>query len=149
MTQGNPGSARYYLFAPCMIFIFLLIHCGAGTAFTSGKDTPGEDTVIVKKKDNAKEITVKGGAIVQIELEETGGTGYRWHVDNQDTEHVVLLDERTRILEEGKMGTPVLSIWRFKMVKEGITEIKMGYYRDWEGSGKTAERFAIKLNVQK
>jgi len=147
--QGNPGSARYYLFIPCVLFVFLLIHCGTGTALTSGKNTSGENTVILKKKDNAKEITVQCGALIQIELEETGSAGYRWHAENQDTEYVVLLDEKTKTLEEGKMGAPILSIWRFKAVKEGITEIKMGYYRDWEGPEKTADRFAIKLTVQK
>lgn len=126
-----------------------MILYGTGAAFTSGKSTPGGITVILDKKDNHKEISVKCGTVIQIELKEIGSAGYRWHVQNQDTEHVSLLDERTKVPEEGKMGAPGLSIWRFRALEEGITEIKMAYYRDWEGPTKTAESFEIKLNIQK
>ena len=41
-----------------------------------------------------------------------------------------------------------MQVWRFKAEKPGATEIKMAYYRPWEGVGKATEHFRIKLRIE-
>ena len=42
----------------------------------------------------------------------------------------------------------MIQVWRFKAEKPGTTEIKMAYYRPWEGVGKTTDHFLIKLRIE-
>jgi predicted secreted protein len=108
----------------------------------------GEETIIVPKEQNGQEITVKTGNLIQIELAEIGSAGYSWYIDNLNSQYLELVSEETRgISEEGKIGAPVMHVWRFKAKKVGQTEIKMDYYRKWEGVKKSTDHFFIKINV--
>jgi predicted secreted protein len=108
----------------------------------------GEEMVIVQKEQSGQTITVKARDIIQIELAETGSTGYRWYIDNLDARYVELVSEETKkVSEEGKIGAPVMRVWRFKADKVGQTEIKMDYYRKWEGKDKLTDNFLIKINI--
>ena len=41
-----------------------------------------------------------------------------------------------------------MQVWRFKAEKPGATEIKMVYYRPWEGVGKAVDHFRVKLYIE-
>lgn len=111
------------------------------------KDTNEEKTIIVKKQDNGKELKLKCGDVVQIELKGFGSAGYWWYIDKLNPEYLEFLSEETRAILEGKMGEPALGIWRFKALRKGYVEIKMDYYRKWEGIEKAVEHFLIKLSI--
>jgi hypothetical protein len=42
----------------------------------------------------------------------------------------------------------VIQVFRFKAAQPGATEIKMAYYRPWEGVGKAVEHFRVKLHIE-
>ena len=110
----------------------------------------GEETVMVQKDRTGHTITVKTGDFVQVELVELGSAGYGWHIDNLDPQSLELLSEGTReVSQESKVGAPVMRLWRFKAKKVGQTEIKMDYYRRWEGVEKSTDHFFIKINIIK
>jgi predicted secreted protein len=110
----------------------------------------GEEMVIVQKEQSGQAITVKAGDIIQIELAEVGSAGYRWYIDNLDARYLELVSEETKkVSEKGKIGAPVMRVWRFKAKKVGQTEIKMDYYRKWEGVDKSTNNFFIKINIIK
>jgi predicted secreted protein len=88
------------------------------------------------------------GDLIEIKLEQMGGAGYQWYVDNLDKKHLELLSEEAKSAAEGRIGAPVLGIWRFKATKKGSTEIRMNHYRVWEGKEKAIEHFLIKLVVE-
>jgi predicted secreted protein len=111
------------------------------------QDMGKENIIIIQKGDNDSEITLQKGDVVQIELEGLGGTGFWWHIDNIDNNHLKLLSEETRVLTEGKTGAPVLGIWHFKVLDKGYTEIKMDYYRKWEGIKQAKDQFSLKLRI--
>jgi predicted secreted protein len=48
-----------------------------------------------------------------------------------------LLGENTGAQNEGRLGGPVLAIWIFWAKEPGTTEVKMHYYRSWEGIERT------------
>lgn len=108
----------------------------------------GDETVIVQKDKTGQTITVKAGNIVQVELAELGSAGYSWHIHTLDPQYLELVAEGIRkVPEERKIGAPVMRVWRFKTKKVGPAEIKMDYYRRWEGVEKSTDHFFIKVNI--
>jgi predicted secreted protein len=107
-----------------------------------------QEMIIVHKEQNGKDITVKSTALIQIELAELGSAGYTWHINNLDSQYVELISEKTRkVSKEGKLSAPVMRVWRFKAKKAGRTEIKMDYYRNWEGVKKSQDYFFIRIKI--
>jgi len=105
-------------------------------------------TITVTQEQSGREIAVKVGDILQIELPGTGGTGYSWSVEEAGAPYLKLLDHTTRQIKESLPGGPVLHLWRFKAEKPGAGEIKMAYYRPWEGVGKAVDHFRLKLRIE-
>ena len=111
-------------------------------------------TITVTKEQGGREIALKVGNILQIELPGRGGTGYSWLVEEACAPYLKLMDQTTRQLKEGRLGGPVrvggpvMQVWRFKAEKPGACEIKMAYYRPWEGVGKAVDHFRLKLHIE-
>jgi predicted secreted protein len=132
----------------CLVFALALASEGLckGTMLTDD-DMNNKKTIIIGKQDNGKEIKVKCGSVVQIALEQLGSAGYSWNVNKVNTDYLVLLSDKTVAATETKIGAPVLREWRFKTIKKGSVEIRMDYYRKWEGIGKATKHFLIKLSI--
>ena len=138
---------KYNILVLAFFIIFQPIFGGKILAL---KNSPGEKVILIQKEQNGKEITAKAGEIIQIELSELGSAGYSWQIDYLESQYLEPISEDTkRGLEKGKVGVPVLHVWRFKAVKPGQTEIKMNYYRKWEGVGKSTDHFNIKFKIIK
>ena len=105
-------------------------------------------TIKVTKEQGGQEIALKVGNILLIELPGKGGTGYSWLVTATGAPYLKLMDQTTRQLKEGRLGGPVMQVWRFKAEKPGACEIKMAYYRPWEGVGKAVDHFRLKLHIE-
>jgi inhibitor of cysteine peptidase len=106
-----------------------------------------EVTITVTKEQGGREITLKVGNILQIELPGRGGTGYLWSVENSCAPYLKLMDQATEKVGESRPGSPVMQVWRFKAEKPGAIEIKIAYYRPWEGVGKAVDHFRLKLHI--
>ena len=119
-----------------------------GTAF-SEEVMKEENLVILSKQDQGKEIEVKVGDVVQIELEAMGTAGYQWFVESLDQEMLKLVSEETKVLHPGRLGAPVLMVWKFEVIKEGSAEIRMNHYRSWEGKEGSTDHFEVTLNMDR
>ena len=138
--------AKKLIFVVC---IFIKIYpTGFCNAMNSGEEMNDKTSITITKQDNGKEITVKPGDIIHIELEEMGAAGYSWFVDNLNTEYLEMLSKKTKLISEGKLGAPVLGVWLFRAKKKGSVEINMDHYRVWEGKEKATEHFSIKLLIK-
>ena len=104
-------------------------------------------TVVLSKQDSGKQIDVKVGEVVQVELEAMGTAGYQWFVESLDQEILRLVSEETKVLHPGRLGAPVLMVWKFEVLKEGTTEIKMNHYRSWEGKEHSTDHFSVRINI--
>jgi predicted secreted protein len=105
-------------------------------------------TITVTKEQGGREITLKVGAILQIELPTRGGTGYSWLVEANGAPYLKLMAEATQSVGEPHPGSPLTQVWRFKAEKPGVCEVKMAYFRPWEGVGKAVDHFRLKLLVK-
>jgi predicted secreted protein len=123
----------------------LIVFCH-GTAF-SEEVMKKENLVILTKQDQGKEIEVKVGDVVQIELEAIGTAGYQWFVESLDQEVLKLVSEETQVPYPGRLGAPVLMVWKFEMTKEGSTEIRMNHYRSWEGKEHSTDHFEVRIRI--
>jgi predicted secreted protein len=104
-------------------------------------------TITVTKEQGGREVALKVGNILRIELPGRGGTGYSWFADTF-APYLKLVDQATIQVKEGRLGGPVIQVWRFRAEKPGATEIKMAYYRPWEGVGQAKDRFVIKIRIE-
>ena len=106
------------------------------------------NAVIVTKDDNGKEISIPQGGIVEIRQEYPAGTGYSWEITDMDKSLLELLDVTTKPIKEGPVaGGPILKTWRIKAVGKGETELKMYYYRVWEGLEKAPDKFLLRIRI--
>lgn len=116
-------------------------------SFSGGAMQEGR-TIILTKQDSGKEIEVRLGDIIQIELQEMGGAGYQWHLQDLDADCVRFVSEETKVPSQGKVGAPALGIWKFEVIKQGSTEIQMDHYRPWEGIKRSTDHFSVRLNIR-
>ena len=104
-------------------------------------------TVVLSKQDSGKRIDVKAGEVVQVELEAMGTAGYQWFVGSLDQDMLKLVSEEAKVLHPGRIGAPVLTVWKFEVIKEGTTEIRMDHYRSWEGKEYSTDHFEVRIKI--
>jgi len=125
--------------------VFLLSTASLLFAFLS---FPAE-TVKANKDLNGKEIKVRTGGTIQVELQEPGATGYSWGIQALDTKHFKLLGIRTEARNNGGglVGTPVMKIWSVGAIKEGKSKLKFLLYRPWEGEKSAEDSFVLNVCI--
>lgn len=134
-------------FPKIMVLMLSLILIPAGMT-ALGADQ-GAAMVFLGKCDAGREITIPVGGILVICLEQTAGTGYSWQIDNLDTNRLELLDTVSEPVKKDKhlVGGPMLTKWRLSTTARGDTELKMYYYRVWEGIDKAVDKFEIRIHI--
>lgn len=121
-----------------LVFIF--------ASFTLVLAAAKSKVVVITQEQNKKEICVRPGDIIQVELPIPGAAGYAWYVDDLNSEYFEFVLEKTRIKKEsGKTGASVTGVWRFKVKKEGKSCIKMDCFRSWEGRERSVDHFWVRV----
>ena len=143
------GAILPYVSLPIIIAIFF-----AGCHPLLNREARGEvkmdeqSTVALKKEDSGREISVKLGDIIEVELFGMGSAGYGWYVEGMDEEVLQLVSEETKPGPAGRLGAPVLGIWKFRTRRQGAAELRMYHYRQWEGIEKSTDHFAVKIKIR-
>lgn len=118
-------------------------------ALSGGENSKVNNAMLmIGTQDNGREITIRRGDIIQIELERSGGTGYEWYLEQDYKEYFELVKEDQKELsKEGLLGTPVITWWQLKAVKKGAPKLKLLLYRNWEGKDKAVSLFEVKVKI--
>lgn len=110
----------------------------------------GEETVIVNQAFHGREIKVRAGGNIQVELEQGGATGYLWEAQGLDGEHFEVLSVHT----EGQppsdptmTGSPLKKTWRIRATARGKSELRFLYYRPWEGPEQAADSLIVTIRI--
>ena len=130
------------------LFLFCIAILFPYKGFCNDKAMASHAVIVIHKQDNGKEISAHVGDVIQVELESLGSAGYQWFLNSVDTNYVELISEETKATDEkGKMGAPVISTWCFKLLKKGLTDIRMYYYRSWEGKENALDYFHVTITI--
>jgi len=136
---------------PFLLFMVLMASLCIACPFQGGAaDSLMTPKIVVDKNSSGKEIEVKVGDEIQIELESIGGTGFSWYFDVLDTTLFERVGERTRSINrerENIGGNPVIMVWILRAKTPGDSSIKMSYYRIWEGENSAIKHFEIKVHI--
>jgi predicted secreted protein len=125
-----------WLLLACLMLFSPAVLASDPTTLTVGKDQDGRD------------LDLKVGSILEIELPGRSGTGYSWSAEAAGAPYLKLMSHTTRQVVEGRLGGPVIEVWRFRAEKPGATEIRMAYFRPWEGVGQAKDHFHLKIRIK-
>ena len=99
--------------------------------------------------DNGKMIQVHAGEVIELALEEQGGTGYIWEFNKLDEKHFQVVHTETRHpAGQALIGGPVLKVWHLKTKGPGDAKLSLDYLRPWEGRASAVKHFEIKVCIQ-
>jgi predicted secreted protein len=109
----------------------------------------GVETVVVTKAFNGREIKVRVGGQIRVNLEEIGAAGYSWVIKDLDKEHFELLSTETRaVLPKGDItGAPIMRTWLISTRKKGEAKLKFLFYRTWEGEKSASDIFVLRVHI--
>jgi predicted secreted protein len=107
------------------------------------------ETVTVNKAFDGREIKVRTGGSICVELEELGSSGYAWTIKDLDTEHFEVLSVKTKDSPSPGdfTGAPVVRTWLISTKKEGKAALKFLHYRPWEGEKNASDTFVLKVRI--
>jgi predicted secreted protein len=127
-----------------MVPCFLLLFFALGFSFAHGAET-----VVVDKAFNGREIKVRTGTMIQVELEQLGSAGYVWEIDGLDEKHFEAVSVKTEEPPEKTdlVGGPVKKIWLIRAKEKGKSELRFIHFRQWEGKEKAADTFRLKVRI--
>jgi predicted secreted protein len=109
----------------------------------------GEETVVVDKSFNGREIKIRSGSVIRVELEQAGAAGYTWDIQNLNTKHFEVMSVKTPEPPEKSdlVGGPVKKTWLIKAREKGKTELIFLHFRPWEGKEKAVDSFILKVRI--
>ncbi len=107
------------------------------------------ETVVVNKQFNQREIKVKIGGSIRVELEELGSAGYTWKISKQDESYLSSpkVENKGTPPKDDMTGAPVLKTWTFQAKKAGQTELRFIYFRPWEDEKTASDTYVLRVRI--
>ena len=109
----------------------------------------GAETVVVNKAFNGREIKVRAGGLIRVELEQLGAAGYSWAIKDLNRDHFdVMSDETKDIPSKGEItGAPVVRSWLISTKNKGKAVLNFLHYRPWESEKSASDSFVLKVRI--
>jgi len=99
------------------------------------------------KADQGRTVEVPRGTVLVIQLEENPTTGYRWAVEQADTERLELLNADYAMAADTGVGGGGGRTFAFRAVRGGTTPLRLKHWRAWEGDASIIERLQVTVRV--
>jgi predicted secreted protein len=130
------------------LLTFLLLYLIFPVAYGDSHSFAAE-TVIVNKEFNKREVKVRVGGSIRLELEELGSAGYTWKLQKFDEAffNPPIVETKSTPPKDGITGAPVLRTWLIQTKKAGQTEFKLIYYRPWEDEKTASDSFVLRVRI--
>jgi len=139
MVRGNGN-----LIAPSFVLLVFMLSFVCGLSLVRGEVTVGVD-----KAFNGREIKVRSGDMIRVELDQLGSAGYTWEIQGLDDRHFEVVSTKTseRPQNTDLVGAPVKKAWLIRTREKGKTELRFIHFRPWEGKEKAADTFVLKVRI--
>jgi predicted secreted protein len=119
----------------------LLLAAGASLSW-------GAETVTVNKALHGREIKVRVGGLVKVELDQAGATGFEWQARGLEGGLLEVVSVETSGPSAPELtGAPVRKTWLLKAARPGLAELRFLFYRSWEGEQSAADTFELKVRI--
>ena len=82
---------------------------------------------------NAKTIQVARGDTIELTLDESPTTGYRWEVAELDTQQIQLVEQHYTPHQEAGVGGGVARTYHLKVLDKGPGQISLENRQRWDG----------------
>jgi inhibitor of cysteine peptidase len=123
----------------------------AGGQYSVGRaDEKDEKPVTLTDKDNDTTVKLTKGALLDVKLPSTAGTGYTWQIVKNNPEQLVL-QGRSQIIRPDKkvVGGKQTQLFRFKAEWIGTSALEIVYLRPFEKGKAPAKTFSVSVVIGK
>jgi inhibitor of cysteine peptidase len=103
---------------------------------------------LFSKKHQGKKFMVMSGVPFRIELPANPTTGYNWYITEMDENMFHVITSGYSPEKRGLIGGGGTSYFEIVPLKEGKSNIRLSYYRPWEGKGKAVDQYQIRVIVK-
>lgn len=103
--------------------------------------------VTLTQADNGKSVQVKPGDLIVIHLGENPTTGYRWAVDQINSEVISLVNSDYAQSPGTGIGGGGERTFTFNAVKTGHSLIRLKLWREFQGDSSIIQRFDVTVQV--
>lgn len=140
--QFSVGDRRLPTSTRILLSLFFSFICALNGSY-------GSETVVVDKAMNKREVKVRVGGHIRVELEELGTAGYLWTIQEFDGEHFEIIKEFRDASKpsDDTTGTPATKKWLIRTLKAGKSELKFFHYRPWENPESASDTFTLKVRI--
>ena len=149
LLMMNPDSKLLIRLCGTLLLVFGSTSLAAQADIDATGGAQEIETVTVDKSFNNREIKVRIGAAIRVNLEELGAAGYQWEIKDFEKEsfEILSVETRSKTSTVAIEGAPVLKTWLIRPRKQGKSELKFIHYRSWEGAKNASDTFNLKVRV--
>jgi len=135
-TAGLQRTSRRWplvFVIPMIILMLSLASCTASTSLTGS--------------DNGKTVQVHAGDEINIALDSSPGTGYRWAIEKSD-DTLLTLKQSNFSTSNNAVGGSGTQTFTFVAKSAGTANLQFKYWRSFVGDKSITRRFAATIQIQ-
>ena len=102
---------------------------------------------VLTKKDQGETILLPVNAGFSVELDANPSTGYDWGIIEIDG-FIIEFRDRTFTAIDSNPGSGGTDHFNFSTLKKGSSQLKLGYYRAFEGMSSMIDSFEVDVVVR-
>ena len=102
------------------------------------------------EKDTGKEVVLRKGDLLTVELPSNPTTGYSWSTVSSGQSHLALVSTAYLAAEKSKgiVGSGGVATWTFKALEAGSLKMTFSYARSWEHGIPAARLISWPITVK-
>jgi len=101
--------------------------------------------MILNEQDRGRTVEAPMGDVITVRLKENPTTGYHWAVET--TTGLELVGDRFEA-GSGAIGAAGVRVLQFRAPRAGSNNLRLKYWREWEGEASVTERFDANIIVK-
>jgi len=110
----------------------------------------GEGTmssITISEQNQGTEMRMHVGDELTVHLPVIPGTGYSWHLSEENRKVLVEIGEPTfeKTSDARKLGAPEQQVIRFRVKSAGAHQLRLEYRRPWDKQGAATKSFSMTL----